>query len=426
MTVKIREIPEGSGKWYVKIDWHQRRVSRLFPSPERAQEVAEKIGTALELYGDRALEMFRRPDPPQKARPPAPTVKEFAEKWERELGRRDLKYSTRISYASNLKHHIIPALGELQITDIDYAVCKAFVLSKVAGTYRPDRFRKEQPEPKEQPAGRSYSRNTIRIMVMTLRALMAEAVREKLVSTNPVADLAPFYRRQKQERVVRRAEAYSLNDLHQVEDVLRTQHPKFELDSYEFFLCMSRTGMRVGEARGLQLADLDLNTRTIEIQRNIPAGHGRLEDSTKGKVGRRTVDMSRDLHQALKAMLARRREVTVRTGQHAASAWLFHAPGCGPVDYNRLYHDWARANRIAGVRMRSPHSLRHTYASVNLARGEDLAYVSRQLGHANPGITLAIYTHFMPRKRRRASNALDRTAGGSSRRRSASNPQVGG
>ena len=49
------------------------------------------------------------------------------------------------------------------------------------------------------------------------------------------------------------------------------------------------------------------------------------------------------------------------------------------------------------------------YASVNLARGEDLAYVSRQLGHANPAITLAIYTHFVPRRRRSTSNALDRT-----------------
>ena len=48
-------------------------------------------------------------------------------------------------------------------------------------------------------------------------------------------------------------------------------------------------------------------------------------------------------------------------------------------------------------------------AFISLARGEDLAYVSRQLGHANPAITLAIYTHFIPRKRRSASNALDRS-----------------
>ena len=79
------------------------------------------------------------------------------------------------------------------------------------------------------------------------------------------------------------------------------------------------------------------------------------------------------------------------------------------MDYNKFYDDWARAQKMAGVRIRSPHSLRHTYASVNLARGEDLVYVSRQLGHANPGITLAIYTHFIPRKRRSASNALDRS-----------------
>jgi integrase len=41
----------------------------------------------------------------------------------------------------------------------------------------------------------------------------------------------------------------------------------------------------------------------------------------------------------------------------------------------------------------SPHSLRHTYASLLIANGLDVVFVSRQLGHANPKITLATYAH---------------------------------
>jgi integrase len=434
MSIKIRELPPNSGKWYVKIDYHQHRVARCFDSKDRAQDVAKKISDALDLYGAEALRMFKKPEPPSPSpeKKPIATVAEFASKWELELEKKDLKHSTRISYKSNLKHHIVPALGEVLVSDVDYPLLKEFVCSKAEATYSSARFRKPKKNLKEiqnapdqdETVQKKYSRDSVRIMVMTLRAMMAEAVREKLVPTNPVSDLAPFYRKQKQDRVVRRSEVYTPEELYAIEDVLRARRALFQKDAYEFSLCMSRTGMRLGEARALMPSDIDHKAHTIEIQRNIPSGHNRLEESTKGKIGHRTVDMGKDLHLALKAMQLQQNVEKMKTGAADSSPWLFHADEGGPVDYNRFYDDWMRAQKLAGVRARSPHSLRHTYASVNLARGEDLAYVSKQLGHANPGITLTIYTHFMPRKRRRVSNALDRPNGVMKRTKSASDPQV--
>jgi hypothetical protein len=58
-------------------------------------------------------------------------------------------------------------------------------------------------------------------------------------------------------------------------------------------------------------------------------------------------------------------------------------------------------------RQRTPHDLRHTWASHMLARGADLAYVSAQLGHANPSITLRIYSHWVPGTRRVTTSILD-------------------
>ena len=52
--------------------------------------------------------------------------------------------------------------------------------------------------------------------------------------------------------------------------------------------------------------------------------------------------------------------------------------------------------------------MRHTYASQMLAHGADIAYVAKQLGHANAGITLAIYVHFIPGKKSGTENVLDR------------------
>jgi hypothetical protein len=55
----------------------------------------------------------------------------------------------------------------------------------------------------------------------------------------------------------------------------------------------------------------------------------------------------------------------------------------------------------------TPHSLRRTYISIALAIGEDVPYVMRQVGHANPTVTLAVYAQVMcraegERERRRA------------------------
>ena len=46
----------------------------------------------------------------------------------------------------------------------------------------------------------------------------------------------------------------------------------------------------------------------------------------------------------------------------------------------------------------TPHKLRHTFASVLLACGEDPASVMAQLGHSDPKFTLRIYTHLMRRE----------------------------
>jgi hypothetical protein len=61
---------------------------------------------------------------------------------------------------------------------------------------------------------------------------------------------------------------------------------------------------------------------------------------------------------------------------------------------------------------RSPHfrlyDLRHTYASLLLAAGAPITYVSAQLGHANPTTTLRHYAKWIPSQGRRWVEVLDR------------------
>jgi len=67
----------------------------------------------------------------------------------------------------------------------------------------------------------------------------------------------------------------------------------------------------------------------------------------------------------------------------------------GPMNhFNFRGRVFVPALRRAGLRRVRVHDMRHTCASLLIAAGCDIAAVSRQLGHANVGTTLAIYSHW--------------------------------
>lgn len=59
----------------------------------------------------------------------------------------------------------------------------------------------------------------------------------------------------------------------------------------------------------------------------------------------------------------------------------------------------------------TPHKLRHTFASILVALGDDPGSVMDQLGHTDPGFTLRVYRHGM-RRDRAAKERLRALVGG--------------
>jgi hypothetical protein len=80
-------------------------------------------------------------------------------------------------------------------------------------------------------------------------------------------------------------------------------------------------------------------------------------------------------------------------------------PDIDPVTFH--YKIWRPVMAASGLPYRKPHSLRHTYASLLLARGVSDAYVQAQLGHHSIKVTVDTYGHFIPGKRIRFSDLLD-------------------
>ena len=67
---------------------------------------------------------------------------------------------------------------------------------------------------------------------------------------------------------------------------------------------------------------------------------------------------------------------------------------------------WHRLVEKAELRRVPFHTLRHTYASLLIMRGENLAYIKEQLGHSSIQVTVDLYGHLIPGIHRGAVDAL--------------------
>lgn len=141
-------------------------------------------------------------------------------------------------------------------------------------------------------------------------------------------------------------------------------------------LLMAGVGLRVGELCGLSLKDVDLTDRSIRV-----LGKGRKE---------RVVYF--DLPQLVQAMEQYLQHRSLLGDQD--DALFLNARDSSRLTTRAvelLLKDYLQA---AGLDQgATPHSLRHTFASLSIERGANVKAVSQILGHAWVSTTLAMYTH---------------------------------
>jgi len=75
-----------------------------------------------------------------------------------------------------------------------------------------------------------------------------------------------------------------------------------------------------------------------------------------------------------------------------------------PIEHNNLLKRYfERTLKKANLPRTWFHDLRHTYASLLIAQGENIKYIQSQLGHSSPTVTLNVYAHLMKPKNKEAA-----------------------
>lgn len=155
------------------------------------------------------------------------------------------------------------------------------------------------------------------------------------------------------------------------------------------------TGLRLGEAAGVQIGDIDFLRRTLAVSRQVQRAGAGSVDIRPPKYGSERVVYPPD---ELVVMLSEH----VRTMGTLPGGWLFAGSGGNPPHQDGVRGEWLRTLRAAGVGAVRLHDLRHFYASALIAAGCDVVTVQRALGHRSASTTLSTYSHLWP-------NAEDRT-----------------
>jgi integrase len=239
-------------------------------------------------------------------------------------------------------------------------------------------------------SGKPLGAATVRRTHVVVHAALAQAVRWRWLAVNPAATASP-------PRVVpNEITPPEPEDVMKLLKLLKDEDPAL----HSYVRLAATSGARRSQLVGLRWSDIDFEARTATFARAVVLGPTSVEVRTTTK-GNRTYRISLDPGTLAVLQDHRRRAADVAAGCEAElveDAYVFSSQvdGSKPWRPDALTRRFRRVSDRAGLPGVRLHDLRHYVATRLLAAGADVRTVAGRLGHANPAVTLSVYSHFVP------------------------------
>lgn len=168
------------------------------------------------------------------------------------------------------------------------------------------------------------------------------------------------------------------------------------------------TGMRSGEALGLQWSDIDFDKRLIVVNHTLSdVGGKHFLTTPKTKTSKRTIYITNDLLNILKEHKKKQHELIFALGgQFEHPEMVFTSELGNYKDRSGLNTSFKRFLKGTGFEFMTLHCLRHSNATLLLNSGVDLKVVSEHLGHSDVGTTANIYTDILESTRKKTADII--------------------
>jgi integrase len=267
-------------------------------------------------------------------------------------------------YEQALRLHVLPEFKAHKIRDLRPYQIERLLIRKLAD---------------------GYARPTVAFILATFQSLLKKAKKEKIIPENPAAGLGEDLRLNKPpERNVEKVKAFNEDQLARFFEAAKHASMPYG----PLFWIMGLTGLRVGEAIALRWSDLDFANGRVHVQRGLSAG---LLSTPKAHQDR-FVRLSERGAKVLQHLQMKRADRAKRLKWKTMPEYIFTTRRGTPPNKWSIREEFAKIRERAGLpEHHTPHSLRHTYASLLLNNGESLKFVSEQLGHHSIKVTADVY-----------------------------------
>lgn len=311
---------------------------------------------------------------------------DFAERWFEDYAKEHLRIRTYGEYV-RMKERTYQAIGHIRLDKLQ--------------PHHLLEFYKQLGEPGvNQRTGGGLAPKTILHYHTFISSILDRAVKWGMLEDNPCRRVDP--------PKAARHEIDCMNDEEALQflDCLERESP----ENKALYTLLLYTGMRRGEALGLEWEDVDFQTGVISIKRTsqYTGALGTFTDETKTEQSKRSLRVPMNVIDVLNAHRVAQNELRLKLGDRwQGSRRIFTNADGSDMSANIPLHRLKSILKKNGLREVSLHSLRHTNATLLIQQGISIRAVSGRLGHSQTSTTMNIYAHQIQSADAAAADALD-------------------
>lgn len=238
-------------------------------------------------------------------------------------------------------------------------------------------------------------KTTIRVRLRTLSSLFCYCKEKGYVKNNPCQDVTiPQYAKPKDDII-----ALTEEESKAILDYVADTH-------WYLPMCLGLyTGMRKGECCALRWENVDMKRKKIYVRENLVKNIDKkwviVTPKTKSSI--RDVIIPNPLYKALEWQIERNKANGIETTPNTRV--LIRDNG-KQVDCDNLKYKCRAISKALNIKF-NYHKLRHTYATLLIEKGVNIADISTLLGHSDISITLNNYVNNTNNMRKDTINVLD-------------------
>ncbi|MCM3032227.1 site-specific integrase [Niallia sp. MER 6] len=327
------------------------------------------------------------------------TVAQWFDTWY-ETYSQNWKISTRIQRESAIRLHIKPLLGSYKLSELQRTTYQKEFINNLLKNKKP---------------------STVESLHNIFKIGINSAVEDEIISRNRFTKLKIQNKESNEDKKEKETIAANSSikenylEVHELVLLLDKAKEIFNITNYTLFFVLAYTGLRKGEGCGLCWSDINMEKRTLTVERTRD-NKGVRPPKTLNSY--RTIDLDQSIIDQLKKYKTWCKKTLLSFGHHLKEDdFIFISYQTGkPLSENTFNSSLDRAIKKIGIKRITPHGLRHTHATVLLNDKENRSTVedvADRLGNTPQEIHKTYHHILQERKKETATifTELVRSAG---------------